>query len=47
VRLLEDIDGKPDYGFVPVDDDAPLFMVEYSSPNTNKPLHLGTCGTTC
>lgn len=41
VRLLEDIDGKPDYGFVPVDDDAPLFMVEYSSPNTNKPLHLG------
>jgi arginyl-tRNA synthetase len=41
VRLLEDIDGKPDYGFVPVADDAPLFMVEYSSPNTNKPLHLG------
>lgn len=41
VRLLEDIDGKSDYGFVPVADDAPLFMVEYSSPNTNKPLHLG------
>jgi arginyl-tRNA synthetase len=41
VRLLEDIDRKPDYGFVPVADDAPLFMVEYSSPNTNKPLHLG------
>ncbi len=41
VRLLEDISRKPDYGFVPVADDAPLFMVEYSSPNTNKPLHLG------
>jgi arginyl-tRNA synthetase len=41
VRLLEDINRKPDYGFVPVADDAPLFMVEYSSPNTNKPLHLG------
>ncbi len=41
VRLLEDINRKPDYGFVPVTDDAPLFMVEYSSPNTNKPLHLG------
>jgi arginyl-tRNA synthetase len=41
VRLLEDINRKPDYGFIPVADDAPLFMVEYSSPNTNKPLHLG------
>lgn len=41
VRLLEDMDGKPDHGFVPVTDDAPLYMVEYSSPNTNKPLHLG------
>lgn len=29
------------YGFVMPSDDAPLFMVEYSSPNTNKPLHLG------
>ena len=41
VRLLEDINRKLDYGFIPVADDAPLFMVEYSSPNTNKPLHLG------
>ncbi len=41
VRLLEEMDGKPDHGFVPVTDDAPLYMVEYSSPNTNKPLHLG------
>lgn len=30
-----------DYGFVKTDDSAPLTVVEYSSPNTNKPLHLG------
>lgn len=30
-----------DYGFTTVANDAPLYMVEYSSPNTNKPLHLG------
>ena len=41
IGLLQDIDGQPDYGFTPVADDAPLYMVEYSSPNTNKPLHLG------
>ncbi len=29
------------YGLIPVKEDAPLCMVEYSSPNTNKPLHLG------
>jgi len=41
VELLETIDAVPDYGFTPVPEDAPLYMVEYSSPNTNKPLHLG------
>lgn len=41
LRLLEQIDGRPDYGFTPIAEDAPLYMVEYSSPNTNKPLHLG------
>ena len=41
VELLQRIDATEDYGFTPVTDDAPLFMVEYSSPNTNKPLHLG------
>ncbi|MFA5695704.1 MAG: arginine--tRNA ligase [Proteiniphilum sp.] len=41
VELLQTIDAAPDYGFRPVADDAPLYMVEYSSPNTNKPLHLG------
>lgn len=29
------------FGFRPADPDAPAVMVEYSSPNTNKPLHLG------
>jgi arginyl-tRNA synthetase len=41
VSLLEDINTQPNFGLTPVTDDAPLFMVEYSSPNTNKPLHLG------
>src|SRR5690554_5986829 len=41
LNLLGEIDNDPGYGFTPVADDAPLFMVEYSSPNTNKPLHLG------
>ncbi len=41
VELLQRIDATEDYGFTPVTEDAPLFMVEYSSPNTNKPLHLG------
>ncbi|PZX13682.1 arginyl-tRNA synthetase [Breznakibacter xylanolyticus] len=30
-----------DHGFVKPADDSPLMMIEYSSPNTNKPLHLG------
>ncbi len=41
VNLLENINAQPDFGFTSVTDNAPLFMVEYSSPNTNKPLHLG------
>ncbi len=31
----------PDYGYVKADENAKAVMVEYSSPNTNKPLHLG------
>ena len=31
----------PNFGFVPIDKTQPAKMVEYSSPNTNKPLHLG------
>jgi arginyl-tRNA synthetase len=41
LKLFQAIDGDSNYGFTPVKEDAPLFMVEYSSPNTNKPLHLG------
>jgi arginyl-tRNA synthetase len=41
VELLENINSNPEYGFTPISEDSPLFMVEYSSPNTNKPLHLG------
>ena len=41
VSLLKDIYENPSYGFTPVTDDSPLVMIEYSSPNTNKPLHLG------
>jgi arginyl-tRNA synthetase len=32
---------EPDFGFTALSDDSKLVMVEYSSPNTNKPLHLG------
>lgn len=39
--MLRHIEGTPDYGFKKADADSPLVMVEYSSPNTNKPLHLG------
>lgn len=41
VEMLEHINDNPDFGFTPVTEDSPLYMVEYSSPNTNKPLHLG------
>ena len=40
-QLLQDIDADPHYGEKPVHEDSPLVMIEYSSPNTNKPLHLG------
>ncbi len=38
---LNTIADNPNFGFKPVTDESPLVMVEYSSPNTNKPLHLG------
>ena len=41
LRLLHEIASKEDYGFRLPNQDSPLVMVEYSSPNTNKPLHLG------
>ncbi|MDO4714840.1 MAG: arginine--tRNA ligase [Bacteroidales bacterium] len=41
VDLLRDIDAAPSYGIATPVADAPTVMIEYSSPNTNKPLHLG------
>ena len=41
VALLDDINHDARYGLTTPGDDAPLVMIEYSSPNTNKPLHLG------
>ena len=39
--VLQHVASTPNYGFKPVTDDSQLVMIEYSSPNTNKPLHLG------
>jgi arginyl-tRNA synthetase len=41
LTLLADIDADEHYGHRNVDENSPLVMIEYSSPNTNKPLHLG------
>ena len=41
LQLLADIDANPKYGEKKADDNSPLVMIEYSSPNTNHPLHLG------
>ena len=39
--VLAAIEADPHYGITEAGADSPLVMVEYSSPNTNKPLHLG------
>ena len=41
LALLSDIDAEEKWGYKKKEEDAPLVMIEYSSPNTNKPLHLG------
>ena len=41
ISLLSRIDSEPRFGEKAVNEQSPLVMVEYSSPNTNKPLHLG------
>ncbi|MBQ7496030.1 MAG: arginine--tRNA ligase [Bacteroidaceae bacterium] len=41
VSLLNEIQQDGQWGLTPVTDASPLVMIEYSSPNTNKPLHLG------
>ena len=41
LELLKAIDADEKFGEKTADEDSPLVMIEYSSPNTNKPLHLG------
>ena len=41
IGLLNDINADAHYGERQATEDSPLVMIEYSSPNTNKPLHLG------
>jgi len=41
IEVLNQIDQTEHFGFQPINDSSPLVMIEYSSPNTNKPLHLG------
>lgn len=41
VNLLNSIDADPTFGEKKATTESPLVMIEYSSPNTNKPLHLG------
>lgn len=40
-ELLRTIDADDKFGEKAATEDSPLVMIEYSSPNTNKPLHLG------
>lgn len=41
IDVLNEVHAAENYGITKADDNSPLVMVEYSSPNTNKPLHLG------
>lgn len=41
IELLNSIQAAPEYGIEKATENSPLVMIEYSSPNTNKPLHLG------
>lgn len=41
IELLNEIQADEQYGLVEATETSPLVMIEYSSPNTNKPLHLG------
>ena len=41
IGMLNDINKDEKYGETTATEDSPLVMIEYSSPNTNKPLHLG------
>ena len=39
IRLLNEINADENFGMRKADENSPLVMIEYSSPNTNKPLH--------
>ncbi|MDD3430579.1 MAG: arginine--tRNA ligase [Bacteroidales bacterium] len=41
LQALQEMSRDDDFGILKAGDSAPLVMIEYSSPNTNKPLHLG------
>lgn len=41
IELLNEIHSDAQYGIIEANENSPLVMIEYSSPNTNKPLHLG------
>ena len=41
VGMLEKVNSDASYGITSATEDSPMVMIEYSSPNTNKPLHLG------
>jgi len=41
VNFLKEINPNPEYGHKPIDEKNGITLVEFSSPNTNKPLHLG------
>lgn len=41
VEFFNEIKADENFGFAPVDEEGKAVMVEYASPNTNKPLHLG------
>lgn len=41
IELLNEIQADEQYGLIKATEQSPLVMIEYSSPNTNKPLHLG------
>ena len=41
LKFLNNCLSDVNYGFISPDKNSPLYLVEYSSPNTNKPLHLG------
>ncbi len=41
VETLNRVASTPHFGYIEATEESPLVMVEYSSPNTNKPLHLG------